>query len=62
MLGMLTILSYLLECVAPHTSWRERLFALLGTRSADELRRMGFTEGLRVCPLWTEWLSSDGRG
>ena len=62
MLGMLTILSYLLERVAPHTSWRERLFALLGTRSAEELRRMGFTEGWRDCPLWAEWIALDGRG
>lgn len=60
MLGMLTILSYLLERVAPDTSWRKRLFALLATRNEDELRRMGFSEGWQDCPLWSNWLVVGG--
>ena len=56
MFGMLTILSYLLERIAPDTSWRTRLFGLLGRLDADELRRMGFTEGWEKCPLWKPYL------
>ena len=52
MFGILTILSYLLEHIAPETFWRERLFKLLGRLSFGELRRMGFTKGWQECPLW----------
>lgn len=52
MFGILTILSYLLEHIAPETSWRERLFKLLDRLSVGELRRMGFTKGWQECPLW----------
>ncbi len=54
--GVLTILSYLLERVAPNTSWRTKLFDLLETRSTDELNRMGFTEGWEESALWKPWL------
>lgn len=54
--GILTILSYLLERVAPDTSWRFKLFNLLDTRSADELNRMGFTKGWKESPLWKPWI------
>ena len=54
--GLLTILSYLLERVAPNTSWRMQLFRLLETRTEDELKRMGFTEGWKECPLWKPWV------
>ena len=52
MFGILTILSYLLEHIAPETFWRERLFKLLGHLSFGELRRTGFTKGWQECPLW----------
>lgn len=52
MCGILTILSYLLERVAPNTSWRKRLAELLSTLSDDELCRMGFYEGWKESPLW----------
>lgn len=54
-LGMLTILSYLLERIAPDTSWRDRLFRLLGDLGEDELKRMGFAVGWSECPLWERW-------
>ena len=44
MFGILTILSYLLEHIAPKTFWRERLFKLLGRLSFGELSRIGFTK------------------
>jgi abortive infection bacteriophage resistance protein len=56
MFGILTILSYLLERIAPETSWRTRLFSLLTRLDTDELRRMGFTEGWSECPLWKPYL------
>lgn len=58
--GILTILSYLLEQVAPDTSWRTKLFNLLETRSADELDRMGFAEGWKESPLWKPWVEANG--
>lgn len=54
--GILTILSYLLERIAPETGWRTRLFELLDRLDADELRRMGFAEGWQGCPLWEPYL------
>lgn len=56
--GMLTILSHLLERIAPDTHWRERLFKLLDTCPEDMLPRMGFAPGWQECPLWTKWLSA----
>ena len=58
MFGVLTILSYLLERIAPNTSWRERLFGLLRRLDNSELRRMGFAEGWEECPLWKPYLAA----
>lgn len=59
--GSLTVLSYLLERVAPATNWRVRLLDLVGGLSARNQARMGFTEGWRSCPIWSRWLTySDG--
>jgi len=58
MFGILTILSYLLEHIAPETFWRERLFKLLGLLSANELHHMGFSEGWQECPLWKPYAHS----
>ena len=60
--GILTILSYLLERVAPDTSWRSKLFSLLETRSAVELNRMGFTDGWKESPLWKSWVEQYDSG
>lgn len=54
--SVLTILSYLLEIVAPQTSWRSRLMALLSKRSNRNLERMGFEAGWDECPLWKKHL------
>lgn len=54
--SVLTILSYLLEIVAPQTSWRSRLMALLSKRSSGNLERMGFVAGWDECPLWEKHL------
>ena len=56
MFGMLTVLSYLLERIAPGTHWRTRLFRLLERLNPDELKRMGFSEGWKECPLWKPYL------
>ena len=58
MFGILTILSYLLDRIAPETSWRERLFRLLKNLNEDELRRMGFVEGWHECPIWKRHLAN----
>ncbi len=56
MLGILTILSFMLEVAAPTTSWRNRLFGLLSSRQEEELLRMGFRQGWETCPIWSKWL------
>lgn len=61
-LGVVTILSFLLERVAPDTSWRTKLFDLLKGRSANELNRMGFTEGWKENPLWKSWVEQYDSG
>lgn len=60
MFGILTILSYLLEHIAPETGWRARLLELLDRLDADELRRMGFADGWQECPLWKPYLPAAG--
>jgi abortive infection bacteriophage resistance protein len=52
---VLTMLSAMLEVVAPDTEWRNRLGKLLNTRSQADLRRMGFTFGWEKCPFWSKW-------
>lgn len=52
--GVLTILSYLLERVAPKTKWRDRLFSLLSDYSEIPKTHMGFHQGWKKCPIWRE--------
>ncbi|MDY2777511.1 MAG: Abi family protein [Collinsella sp.] len=52
----LTILSYLLERVAPDTSWRERLLGMTLALSERDQERMGFIDGWWECPLWKPYL------
>lgn len=56
--GLLTVLSYLLERIAPGTSWHAKVGALLSAREEDDLRRMGFDEGWEACPLWARWITT----
>lgn len=55
MFGIFTIFSFLLQRIAPDTSWRKKLFALIKTRSDDELTRMGFVNGWNQSPFWKPW-------
>lgn len=55
--GTLTVLSYLLERVAPETGWRDRLFALTEGCSEADRRRMGFADGWQECPLWSRYVA-----
>lgn len=58
MFGVLTILSYLLERIAPETRWRNRLFELLASRSQEEMSAMGFAAGWRMCPIWNKHVAN----
>lgn len=57
--GTLTVLSYLLERVAPDTGWRDRLLGLVGSLSVHNQGRMGFASGWESCPLWARWLPAE---
>ena len=50
--GTLTVLSYLLERMAPDTGWHDRLLGLVGGLSVRNQGRMGFVRGWESCPLW----------
>lgn len=54
--GVLTILSCLLEVIAPDTSWRCRLFAQLEGRTEMDMLSMGFRPGWQECPFWKPWM------
>ncbi|MEF9877520.1 MAG: Abi family protein, partial [Gordonibacter sp.] len=56
--AVLTLLSYLLEYIAPHTQWRKRLLGLLGTRSDSEIQRMGFSKDWALCPFWSPYIKN----
>lgn len=58
---ILTMLSVMLEVVAPDTKWRDRLFRLIHTRSEKNMRRMGFGLGWERCPIWSKWFSNDAK-
>lgn len=56
----LTVLSYMLETIAPDTSWRSRLLDLMEERlPREEWRAMGFRDGWEKCPLWSKWLVNE---
>jgi abortive infection bacteriophage resistance protein len=52
--GMLTILKYLLDQIAPHSGWSRRLLKLLGEYPQIPRAPMGFPVGWERCPIWTE--------
>lgn len=54
--GVLTILSCLLETIAPETSWRTRLLELLAGRTEKDLLSMGFKPGWQESPFWKPWV------
>ena len=60
MFGTLTVLSYMLETIAPDTSWKSRLLDLMEERlPREEWRAMGFRDGWEKCPLWSKWLVNE---
>lgn len=60
MFGTLTVLNYMLETIAPATSWRSRLLDLMEERlPREEWRAMGFRDGWEKCPLWSKWLVNE---
>lgn len=58
--GTLTMLSYLLERVAPDTGWRKRLLDMVLRLSSRNQGRMGFMGEWRECPLWKPYLEDAG--
>jgi hypothetical protein len=50
--GVLTILKYCLDRIAPQSSWTERLMDLLDSHPAIPLKSMGFPSDWRTCPIW----------
>lgn len=52
--GVLTILSYLLEFVAPGTHWRDRLWNLIGGQNEETLEKMGFMAGWKRSSFWKD--------
>lgn len=51
--GVLTILKYCLDRIAPQSSWSERLFDLLDSYPEIPLKSMGFPVAWRTCPIWS---------
>ena len=49
--GLIAVLGYVLDHIAPGTSWHDKMKELLQGREEDDLRRMGFGEGWRECPM-----------
>jgi hypothetical protein len=56
MFGTLTVLSYLLERVAPDTDWRVRLMDKVLKLSRRNQERMGFVGNWRECAYWKPYL------
>ena len=52
------MLSYLLERIAPDTSWRKRLLDMVFGLTRRNQERMGFTGEWRKCLLWKPYLSN----
>lgn len=56
--GTLTVLSYLLERVAPDTSWLKRLLGMVLKLSPHDQARMGFADDWRGYSLWRLYLAA----
>jgi abortive infection bacteriophage resistance protein len=50
--GILTILKYLLDKIAPQSKWSSRLIELLKEYCEIPLRSMGFPDGWASTPIW----------
>lgn len=54
--GTLSVLSYLLKYIAPDTTWHTELISILKTVSKSDRHRMGFDDGWKNSPIWSQWL------
>ena len=50
--GILTILKYMMNIVAPQSEWSERFKALLGRYKEIPIASMGMPENWQQCPIW----------
>lgn len=50
--GILTILKYLLDEIAPQSGWTTRLQALRECYPTVPIRSMGYPQGWESCPIW----------
>lgn len=50
--GILTILKYLLDDIAPQSGWTARLAALQECYPSVPMRSMGYPEAWESCPMW----------
>jgi abortive infection bacteriophage resistance protein len=57
--GVLTILNYLLEYIAPDTHWRDRLWKLIGNQDEKTLEKMGFIKGWEMSLFW-KYVTNEG--
>jgi hypothetical protein len=51
MVGLIAVLGYMLDYIAPDTSWHDKMKKLLQGPEEDDSRCMGFGEGWRECPM-----------
>lgn len=54
MFGILTILKYMMNQVAPQSSWAGRFQTLLSKYPQVPIDQMGFPENWQECPVWKE--------
>lgn len=52
MFGVLTILKYCLDYIAPQSAWPKRFTELIGTFPNIPLTSMGFPKNWERCPIW----------
>jgi abortive infection bacteriophage resistance protein len=50
--GILTILKYMMNSIAPQSGWSERFKALLGKYPEIPITSMGMPDNWRQCPIW----------
>jgi abortive infection bacteriophage resistance protein len=56
MFSVLTILSYVLETIAPRSQWRTRLFVLFESYPSIPKFHLGFRKDWKKSQLWAKWL------
>ena len=59
-LGLLSVLHYLLRQVAPQSHWKDRLKTLLAAYPDIPIRFMGFPENWEESPIWSGPAAGEG--